>query len=70
VVINDSRIRVYALNGLSVPKGTLIKSGVIMRHKSGKWIIGKSTKDKLKAIGDYENGVAEINFKEKKVWQF
>ena len=70
VIIKGDKIYLYALEGLSAPKGTLLESGNIMRHKSGKWIIGKSPKDKYKSIGDYENGVPEIDFKRKKVWQF
>ena len=60
----------YAFEGLSVPKGTLLESGIIMKHKSGKWIIGKNKKDIYKEIGDYENGVPEIDFKRKRGWQF
>ena len=70
VVIKGSKIYIYALEGLSTPKGDLIDSGFIMKHKSGKWIIGRTNKDRYKEIGDYENGVSEIDFKRKKVWEF
>jgi len=40
-----------------------------MKHKSGKWIIGHTTKDKYaKEIGGCSDGPSEINFKKKIFW--
>jgi hypothetical protein len=70
VVITGNKIKLYSLEGLSVQKGRLLESGTIMKHKSGKWIIGKNKKDIYKSKGNFENGFPEIDFKRKRVWQF
>lgn len=48
-------------------KGDIIEEGIIMKHKSGKWIIGKSPEDKnADEIGGCTDGPSVIDFKRKK----
>ena len=50
-------------------KGDLIDAGIIMKHKSGKWIISHSVNDKnADGIGGCSDGPTIIDFKRKKVW--
>jgi hypothetical protein len=50
-------------------KGDIIDAGIIMKHKSGKFIIGHDTKDKnANEIGGCSDGPKLIDFKRKKVW--
>jgi len=55
---------------LTGKKGSIIAQGIIMKHtKSGKWIIGHSSKDKeAKDIGGCSDGPAIIDFTNKKFW--
>jgi hypothetical protein len=54
---------------LSGDAGEIIDSGVMMKHKSGKWIIGRSAQDKnAKEIGGCSDGPRVIDFKKKIVW--
>jgi len=69
VRIKGDSIIVYALEGLSIPKNEIIDAGIILKHKSGKWIIGKIQKDKNAAeIGGCSEGPLVIDFKKKRVW--
>ncbi len=72
VIIKGDSIKVIH-NGkpdVSGKKGDVYAEGIIMRHrKTGKWIIGKSQKDKdAKEIGGCSEGPAEIDFKNKLFW--
>ncbi len=52
-----------------VPEGELIEKGTIMKHKSGKWIIGRSKKDRYAPeIGGCSDGPTMIDFKKKMYW--
>ena len=68
VVIKGDSIKVIH-NGsgrLSGQKGEIIDSGIIIKHKNGKWIIGHDVKDKnAQHIGDCTGGPLVINFKKK-----
>ena len=69
VIIKGDSIRVYAEKNLSVPKGEIIDQGIILKHKSGNWIIGHNLKDKnAKEIGGCSEGPLIIDFKMKQVW--
>jgi hypothetical protein len=47
-------------------KGDILDRGVILKHKSGKWIIGHDPKDKdAKEVGGCGDGPTEIDFKRK-----
>ena len=66
VVINGNRITIYALDGLSVEKGAIIDKGILMKHKTGVWIIGnKKTDINLNEIGGCSDGPSIINFTKK-----
>jgi hypothetical protein len=71
VIIKGDRIKVLhnGTRGLSGSKGEILDSGIIVLHKSGKWIIGHSIKDKnAKEIGGCSDGPTVIDFKRKKWW--
>src|SRR5438270_7881780 len=56
VVIKGDSIRVihHGTGHLTGKKGDILDKGIIMKHKSGKWIIGHSSKDKnAKEIGGW-----------------
>jgi len=69
VVIKGTHITVNATKELSkdrsyTKEGEIIDQGTILKHESGKWIIGKSEKDKhAKEIG--VNGPAILDFEKK-----
>ena len=71
VIIKGDSVKVVH-NGkpnLSGKKGDIIDAGIIMKHKSGKWIIGHNAKDKnVDDIGGCSDGPTVIDFKRKKVW--
>lgn len=53
-------------NDVTGQKGSILDKGLIMKHKSGKWIIAHSEKDRnAEQIGGCGNGPAIINFKKK-----
>lgn len=50
-------------------KGDTLDQGILMKHKSGNWIIGKSSKDKFTdEYGGCSGGPAIIDFIHKKYW--
>ena len=55
---------------LTGKKGDILDQGIIMKHrKTGKWIIGHSSKDKdAKEIGGCKDGPSVIDFKRKTFW--
>jgi hypothetical protein len=54
---------------LSGEKDEIIDSGIIVKHKTGKWIIAQSANDKYaKEIGGCTDGPRIIDFKRKKLW--
>lgn len=72
VIIKGDHIKVIH-NGkpkVTGKKGDIYAEGIIMKHtKTGKWIIGKSKKDKdAKEIGGCSDGPPEIDFKKKIFW--
>ena len=74
VVIKKDSIIIYATKELAehrtfTEEEDVIDRGILLKHTSGKWIIGKSKKDiHSKKIG--VEGPAIIDFKEKKYWTF
>lgn len=74
VVIKKDSITIYATKELAqrltlIKDGDIIAQGIILKHKSGKWIIGKSRKDaNAERIGI--EGPAIIDFKKKQYWTF
>lgn len=74
VIINGDSIRIYATKELSeritlTKENDLIDEGIIVKHKSGKWIIGKSKNDK-DAEGIGGEGPSIIDFTKKEYWTF
>lgn len=74
VVIKGDSITVYATKELAeritlTKEGDILDHGIILKHKSGKWIIGKTKKDvNAKEIG--VEGPAIIDFSKKQYWTF
>ncbi|MEI9943964.1 MAG: hypothetical protein WDN26_07040 [Chitinophagaceae bacterium] len=74
VVIEGDSITIYATKELAgritlIKEGDIIDQGIVLKHKSGKWIVGKIQKDKnAKDIGI--EGPAIIDFKKKQYWTF
>ncbi|HNP69197.1 MAG TPA: hypothetical protein PKH16_14915 [Aequorivita sp.] len=70
IIKGDSAKVVYEGHGaLTAEIGEVIDEGIIMKHKSGQWIIGTEPKDKeLEEVGGCTGGPAIIDFKEEKYW--
>lgn len=71
VVVSGDAIKVtYEGQGdFSAEVGEVLDEGVIMKHKSGVWIIGTEPSDKdLDEIGGCTGGPAIIDFQNKKYW--
>jgi hypothetical protein len=74
VVIKGDSITIYATKKLAkdvtlTKEGDIIDRGIILKHKSGKWIVGKSRKD-INAENPGGEGPATINFTKKEYWRF
>jgi hypothetical protein len=71
VIINKDSIKVVH-NGkpnLTGNKGDVLVQGILLKHKSGKWIIGHSKKDSnASEIGGCSDGPVVIDFKRKIVY--
>ena len=70
VVIQGNHITVYATKGLAkkitnTKEGEILSKGLIIKHKSGQWIIGKTENDKYA-----EDVFTTLDFKKKQYWQF
>lgn len=74
VVIKGDSSTIYATKDLSeritlTKEGDILDYGIILKHKTGKWIIGKTPKDvNAKEIG--AEGPSIIDFKKKEYWTF
>jgi hypothetical protein len=69
VIIKDDSITVYADLDLSVPKGEVIEKGILIQHRSGKWIIGQKPEDiNALKIGGCGSRYPIIDFKRKRFW--
>jgi hypothetical protein len=72
VIINGDSIKVVhdGKPNVTGKKGDIYAEGLIMKHrKTGKWIIGRSEKDKdAKEIGGCSDGPSVIDFKRKMFW--
>jgi hypothetical protein len=70
IVYNDSiKVIHNGKTNLTGNKGDLLYQGIILKHKSGKWIIGHSRKDRsAKEIGGCAEGPTLIDFKQKIIW--
>ena len=71
VIIKGDSIKVVhnGTGNLTGKKGDILDEGIIMKHKSGKWIIGHNLKDKdAKEIGGCSEGPSVIDFNSKRFW--
>ncbi|WP_162052713.1 hypothetical protein [Pontibacter pamirensis] len=70
VIQGDSVKVIYAGDGkLTAKKGEVLDEGIILKHKSGDWIIGRNREDvNLEEIGGCTGGPSMIDFKNKKYW--
>ncbi|MBK7764313.1 MAG: hypothetical protein IPI46_13370 [Bacteroidetes bacterium] len=72
IVIQNNSIKViYEGDGhlTLVKKGDILDQGIIMKHKTGVWIIAKNQSDtQLDEIGGCSDGPTIIDFKNKKYW--
>lgn len=71
VVIHGDSVKViYAGDGkLTAEKGEVLEEGIILKHKSGDWIIARDREDvNLEEIGGCTGGPSIIDFKNKKFW--
>lgn len=68
IIKGDSIKIVYEGDGkLRVAKGAILSEGIIVKHKSGVWIIGRSIKDaELDEFGGCSGGPVVIDFTRKK----
>lgn len=71
VIIKGNKVKVIN-NGtgtLKNYKGYVMDEGILMIHRTGKWIIGQNAKDKYaKEIGGCSGGPSELDFKKKLFW--
>ena len=74
VVIKGDSITIYATKELAqkvthTKEGDIIDRGIILKHRTGKWIVGKSLKDaKTNEIG--YDGPAIIDFTKRQYWTY
>ena len=72
VIVKGDSIKVLhnGKGNLTGKKGDILDQGIIIKHtKTGKWIIGHSSKDKdAKEIGGCSDGPSIIDFTRKKFW--
>lgn len=70
VIIKGDSIKVIhnGMGNLTGKKGDILDQGIIMKHKSGKWIIGHNLADKEAIEIDGCSGPSVIDFKLKKFW--
>jgi hypothetical protein len=62
---------IYVINNgsLSGEKGKIMEAGIAMKHKTGRWIIGHSSKDVYAAeVGKCGDGPAAIDFDRKRYY--
>ena len=72
VVIQGNHITVYATKELAgkitgTKEGDVLDKGLIIKHKSGQWIIGKSEKERDKSPDEV---FTTLDFKKKQYWRF
>ena len=71
VIISGDSIRVIynGVGSLTAPKGHVLDAGLIMKHKSGLWIIAHNAEDvNALEVGGCGSGPSVIDFDKKKWW--
>lgn len=74
VVIKKDSVTIYATKELAsritnTKEGDIIDRGIVLKHRTGKWIVGKSLKDANTNKIGYD-GPAIIDFKKKQYWTY
>lgn len=74
VVIKGDSIIIYATKELAQNRtftkaGDIIDRGIILQHKTGKWIVAETSKDARRDEIGYE-GPAILDIKKKQYWTF
>lgn len=68
-VIADSVSVVYDGKGSIAPAGTVLASGLLMKHKSGVWIVGSTPEEaQLDEVGGCSGGPEVIDFEQLLFW--
>ena len=68
VSIEGTKITVEQTDKTNFPGGKIIQKGILMKHKSGKWIIGEKSEDKdADEIGGCTDGPTPIDFETKEI---
>lgn len=70
IIGSQNKIRILRIKDQkNVGNFEIIDEGVIMKHKSGKWIIGNKSEDAFTdEFGGCSGGPSVIDFEEKKFW--
>jgi hypothetical protein len=73
VVIKGDSIIIYATKELAekithTKEGDILEQGLILKHKTGEWIIAKSRKDSETNEISYD--IARLNFRKKQFWRY
>lgn len=72
VVINGNTVKIIYEGGGKMnvaKKGAILEEGLLIKHKSGRWIIGKKESDKdLDEVGGCSGGPNVLDFENKKYW--
>lgn len=66
IIITGNKIIVYNNEKNPLTGGKIIIEGILLKHKSGKWIIGEMEADRnVEEVGGCSGGPTPINFKSK-----
>ncbi len=66
IIIAENKIIVYNNEEKPLTGGKIILEGILLKHKSGKWIIGETETDRnAEEIGGCSGGPTPVDFKTK-----
>ncbi len=69
VIITGDSVTIISDDDLSVPKGEIIDRGILVQHKSGKWLVARDPDDRnAKKIGECKGGDSIIDFERRRYW--
>jgi hypothetical protein len=67
-VVKSGKVKLIVINGCHRKKGAIIEQGLLLKHKTGVWIIAKHKSDvNAKEVGGCSDGPYVINFKRKRL---
>jgi hypothetical protein len=65
----DSVFVIHNGGNITGKRGDIIEKGVLLRHKTGKWIIARKPEDAdAEQVGRCSLGPVEIDFEMKRIW--